>query len=416
MNIKNFLNIVSEEIKYKPVRKNIVNELALHLEESKEFFVLDGMTNSVAEEKATLQMGDPKVIGKKLNKIHRNKIDWKLILIAVVLISLNFLNATNKGFGIELNNDISITQTVEAYIISIILGIFISCVLYRINYQKIYKCSLLLYIMATILSIIHCDFWGIFDGTIFNNLAIFSTPMYIIAFVGLIENNNSKSKINLILLTVISIIVLAIKNIEYALLVAIVYLIISIIKLSQQKENKYKFLIAILLLCVTLFITFLSLKLNIKIIYKEKDIINNAKLIGKIDTIDPRESYFIKNTNYIFISLLANNGWLISCGMFALIILLNIKLIINSTKIKDLYGKFLIIGIASMFIARTVLNLVINIIFGIPSEFTVPLVSYGKLNLIIDMSCLSITLSIYRKKNIILYTNEKEEKNKLVIA
>lgn len=423
MNIKNFLNIVSEEIKCKSVRKNIVKEMELHIEESKESFILEGMTDRAAEEKAVLQMGDPKVIGKKLNKIHRHKIDWKLVLIILVLICLGFLNASNKGFGIEINGNISMTQTLEAYIIAIIIGVFFSILLYRINYKKFNKYSLILYIIATMLTIMHCNLGNEFDGTIFNNFnaTIISAPIYIIAFAGLIENKKNstiknKTNLKIVLLSIISIIILGIRKLEHAFLVGIVYLIISSIKLAEQKEKKYRYKTTVLLILISICILFVSLKPNIEMINKEKDIINSAKLIGNVDSIDIVESYFVKNANYAFISLLANNGWIISCGMILLIILLNLKLIINAIKIKDSYGKFLIIGIASMFIVETVLNLVINIAFGIPSDFNIPLVSYGKINLIIDMMCLSVTLSVYRKKNIILYTNEIEkEKSKLAV-
>lgn len=425
MNIKNFLNIVSEEIKYKPVRKNIEEEMKLHIEECKEGFILDGMTEIEAEEKAVLQMGDPKKIGKNLNKIHRNKIDWKLVLIILALTCLGFLNAANKGFGIETNSGMSITQTSEAYIVAIILGGLFSLLLYGINYKKFYKYSLILYIIATMLTIIHCNLGNEFDGTIFNNFntTILSAPIYIIAFVGLIENKNrensvikSKTNIKIVLLSIISIIILGTRNIEYAFLVGIVYLIISIIKLVEQKENKYKCMAVVLLLLITICILFASLKPNVRMINKEKNIMNSAKLFGKVDSIDFTESYFVKSANYAFICLLANNGWVISCGMILLIILLNLKLIINAIKIKDSYGKFLIIGIASMFIVETVLNLVINVGLGIPSDFNIPLVSYGKINLIIDMMCLSVTLSVYRKKNIILYTDDIEEvKSKLAV-
>lgn len=422
MNIRNFLNIVSEEIKYKPVRKNILKEIELHIEESKENFILDGMTEMAAEEKAVLQMGDPKKIGKNLNKIHRNKMDWKLLFIIFALTCLGFLNASHKGFGIQISSDISITQTSEVYCVAIILGLILGLVVYCINYKKFHKYSLILYIIATILTIIHCNLGNEFDGTIFNNFdtTILSAPIYIIAFVGFIENKNgtnsnikSKANIKIVLLGIASIIILGIRNIEYAFMVGIVYGIISIIKSVEQKADEYKCMTVVVLLLTTICILIASLEPNVNMINKEKDIMSSAKLFGKVDSIDFNESYFVKSANYAFICLLANNGWVISCGAILLIILLNLKLIINATKIKDSYGKFLIIGIASMFIVRTALNLLINVSLGVSSNFNIPLVSYGKINFIIDIMCIAVTLSVYRKKNIILDT--EEEKSELTI-
>ena len=79
MQIKEFLDSVCEQIKYKPIREDIAEELKNHIEELKENYIQEGMKEEIAEQKAIEQMGDSKEIGKKLNKIHRPKLDWKLL-------------------------------------------------------------------------------------------------------------------------------------------------------------------------------------------------------------------------------------------------------------------------------------------------------------------------------------------------
>ena len=56
MDIKSFLNKVCEEIKYKPARKGISEELELHIQEIKEDFINKGINSDEAEEKAVSQM------------------------------------------------------------------------------------------------------------------------------------------------------------------------------------------------------------------------------------------------------------------------------------------------------------------------------------------------------------------------
>ena len=53
MQIKEFLNTVCEQIKYKPIRNSISEELENHIEESKENYIEEGMQEEEAEEKAT---------------------------------------------------------------------------------------------------------------------------------------------------------------------------------------------------------------------------------------------------------------------------------------------------------------------------------------------------------------------------
>lgn len=73
MNVENFLETVCQEIKYKPIRANISEELQQHIQEIKDEYIQEGMEEKEAEERAVKQMGEPEKIGKELNKIHRHK-------------------------------------------------------------------------------------------------------------------------------------------------------------------------------------------------------------------------------------------------------------------------------------------------------------------------------------------------------
>ena len=87
MDIKSFLTTVCNEIKYKPIRENISEELKGHIEEAKEEFISKGFEPQEAEEKAVEGMGEAEDIGKKLNKVHKPKLDWKLLILVIILIT-----------------------------------------------------------------------------------------------------------------------------------------------------------------------------------------------------------------------------------------------------------------------------------------------------------------------------------------
>ena len=79
-------------------------------------------------------------------------------------------------------------------------------------------------------------------------------------------------------------------------------------------------------------------------------------------------------------------------------------------KIKEVYGKFIIIGLASMFILQSIFNILMNLNLWIESGFNLPFVSYGIGNLIMNVISLSIILSVYRRKDINLYEEGYEKK------
>ena len=91
MQIKEYLNKICEQIKYKPVREEISKEIEDHINDIKEDLIKDGANETTAEIKAINQMGNAEEIGRKLNKIHKPKLDWKLLIITFVLICFGFV-------------------------------------------------------------------------------------------------------------------------------------------------------------------------------------------------------------------------------------------------------------------------------------------------------------------------------------
>ena len=98
---------------------------------------------------------------------------------------------------------------------------------------------------------------------------------------------------------------------------------------------------------------------------------------------------FDEGTNFAFISILAHYGWVISLGMVAAVIILSTKLIVNAVQLKDMYGKLVTIGISSMFILQSVFNILMNLNLWIEADFNIPFVSYGGVNLVINIICLA---------------------------
>ena len=136
--------------------------------------------------------------------------------------------------------------------------------------------------------------------------------------------------------------------------------------------------------------------------------ISSAQLFGEAENRSEAIDLFDEGTNYAFISILAHYGWIISIGMVLAIIALNVKLIIDAIKVKDEYGKLLIIGIGSIFILQSIFNILMNLNLGIKADFSIPLISYGKVDLIINMISLAFVLAVYRRKDIVWIDRNKQ--------
>lgn len=457
MQIKEFLESVCEQIKYKPIRKDIAEELENHLEESKENYMQEGLGDKEAEEKAISQMGDSKEIGRELNKIHRPKLDWKLLLIIFVLLcfgaiiaSIRSSNLDAELFGIE---GVSIRKFIEF----VAIGTAISVAIYFMDYSKISKYSRLLYLLATILILFTLVVGVPINGVPHLPLkyssispSVIAMPLYIIAFAGFLNNINKKSKIQMkllpntkcnmnlikiIILSIISLMMLtAIPSITSAFILGLTYLILATIKIVMLKENRTKRIfklwgIPIILGIMLLFYLTGSAPFKINRIVSSfnpesdptgagwlgvnrRKIIDSAKNYGEAENLSDAINLIDEGTNFAFTSILAHYGWYVSIAMVATILIFCVKLIIDAIKIKDSYGKLLVIGISSMFIMQSIFNILMNLNLWIEADFNLPFVSYGGGSLIINMMSLALILSIYRKKDIIkskLDEHNKEE-------
>lgn len=434
LQIKEFLDSVCEQIKYKPIRQEISEEIENHIEELKESYIADGLDEKIAEKQAIQQMGNAEEIGKELNKIHKPKLDWKLLAISVILICFGFLVAFIKTSN-TLTEDSGANYFIK-YLLFVGMGVTIGTIIYFIDYRKLFKYSNIIYIIATILIALTvtkgCPIYGknyICLGTICISSSIIAVPLYIISFVGFLNNIN---RIKTIVLSIISLLMLvAIPSIVSAFVLGLIYLIISTVKIIDLKEKKLKRILMLWGIPIVLGMMLLMLYTGVApyrinrltsafnpesdpdgggwLGINRKLIINSAQVYGEAEDMSNALELFDEGTNFAFISILAHYGWAISLGMVAAVIVLSAKLIINAVQLKDMYGKLLTIGISSMFILQSVFNILMNLNLWIEADFNISFVSYGGANLVINIMCLALILSIYRRKDILIENVKKDE-------
>ena len=449
MDIKNFLDKVCGEIKYRPVRKGICEELKSHIQEIEEEYTNKGIPENEAEEKAVLQMGAPEEIGRKLNKIHKPKLDWKLLLLMVILM----------GFGVFvaiLKQPIMNENYIGSTIIYMTIGVILSIGIYFFDYKLLKKYSTVIYIIASILMILPMIQFGFIPRGVYNiqlfeitiSPSTIALPLYLISFIGFIFNYNktnnfkmtilnkeieiNKDMVKIIICSVASLMLMEyISSITNAIILGIIYLIISTAKIIQNKKNRIKNLI--ILYVIPVFMGLLLILMLVKSPYRferiissfnpevdpessgyvgmlQKEILENAKIIGEADTMPISNSQSIINveSNYTFIYLLGKTGILVAGLLVCTIILASVKLIINAKNIKEQYGKFLIIGLSSLYILQSFATILMNVNMGVQTNVNLPFVTYGGIYFIVSILSMAIIFSVYRRKDIYQYEIENK--------
>ncbi len=142
LQIKEFLNNVCEQIKYKPIRNEISEELQSHIEEAKENYINFGLEEKEAEKRAIEQMGEAEEIGKKLNKIHKPRFNLQLFILVLILLEFGFLASRVSNLDNWKMNLITISLTITPFVL-----------IYFFDYTKLKKYANIIYAIPTIMLI-----------------------------------------------------------------------------------------------------------------------------------------------------------------------------------------------------------------------------------------------------------------------
>ena len=455
MQINEFLNSVCEQIKYKPIRNTIAEELKDHIEDKKEELIEMGQNEEEAEKNAVEQMGDAEIIGKELNKVHRHRLDWKLLIILVVLLIFGFVisyiiteneHTEMMQYMKEGVSKYITTNYMIKYVCFVGLGFAIGVIIYFCDYEKIKNKPLILYIIATVVIILAFLFGISVNGINFLRIGNYSIrsntiaiPLYILAFIGFLENINEENKLTklfkeknikinsnvlkLVVLSLISLLMLSlIPSSSSVIVLAITYLILATKKVVSESENKRKHLLMlwgipiIVGTVVVLFEVLANPYVLDKFIsvynpeeYKEtegwralnrKEIIESAQKFGEAENMSDAIYLFDGFGNNEIISILAHFGWIPTVTLIIAVLAFSIKLVINSFKIKEKYGSLIILGIGCMFILQSIFNVLMNFNLLFDASFNLPFVTYGCGEVVVNMMCLALIFAVYRKKDV----------------
>ena len=89
--METYLEKLLSQIRCKKARPYIAEEIRDHIECQIEDNLSDGMSYEEAEKNAVTDMGDPVEVGISLDRIHKPKIAWKLLVIVGILSLLGIL-------------------------------------------------------------------------------------------------------------------------------------------------------------------------------------------------------------------------------------------------------------------------------------------------------------------------------------
>ncbi|MDI6505423.1 FtsW/RodA/SpoVE family cell cycle protein [Bacillus wiedmannii] len=407
-----FVSEVTNHIKSKEAKSFVATELDFHLKQAKNTWVEKGLSEEVAEDKAVEQMGSPIKLGQELNKLHKPKVDWFLLILLVAAMGLGFLPVLAFGYM----NDLLMNK-----VISVILGIATVVVMMLTDYRKLERLGWLFYAIGVLILLI-LDYFpnALVAGEPLIKIGpvaisrLMAVPFFFLGWASFF--NNSRLKVRyLVALYLFSLYLFLIGS---AFSTMFIYIAMVFVMLWWSKLGK-KTAVIITVVPICLFIIKVSfsvasakryyLERFLGYINPERDARGAGFMYIRLKEVMSSAGWFgtsgdtkfipAADTDFVFASLTYYYGYWLALILVFVLSLFAARLVIISYKINDRYGKLLLIGGMTLFVVQFIYN--VGMILGLLpiASISLPFISYGLTPTVFHALLIGIVLSVYRRKD-----------------
>lgn len=432
-----YITTVKDQIRNKKAKLLIEDELRDHFEDQIEAYQGEGLNKNEAEEKAFLDMGDPVIVGTEFNRIHRPKLEKKLLLTVILFSAISLIVQYVVGSVIH--------STTQNYFLSqvvyVAIGIGVMVFIYFMDYTIIGRYPFFLWGTLTTLCLFYLQFGNKHYHT-YVSLFTF-TLMFVPIFAGILYRLRNLKLKGLILSVFIGALPILLaffgKNVSAMIHYMVIYLIMLMVSVGKRWFGNRKIGFSIvfagtigvpslfLLLCLKFGIPLLSdyqierLKLlctkssNQDYMYQSniaKQALENSKILGGSTEIIQRMP--VVESDYILVFIFSIFGIFAGICVVALLLFLLYKAFRIAKVQKSYLGYMVGMACTLIFLVETFFNIGNNLIFTrfqfLISQQTLPFISGGARNIIFSYAIVGFLLSVYRNSELVSErTNQKKK-------
>lgn len=419
--VNEYINNVCKLIKNKKVHSEIREELFGHINDIIEDYLEIGMSLDTATDKALIQMGNVNTIGHDLNKAHRANSDWLLLIMTTALIFFGFL--TTAFLQVNALNDRYYINYISKLLVFLIISILLSLCILKLDYRGLKKYSFPIYISSIFLILLTIAFspcingmnhWIFIGGFSIDTLAV--TPiLLIISLAGIFDNYNWSNKTSffkgIVLVFIPVILFFSLSSIS----TLIIYLIavFTIMNISGFKLKNLITISSVLIAMLLIFIFGATYRLERFFIFlnPSQDINGAGWIYNQLNTLRNSAGLFGNGANsnlsiipdanmeFALTSIIHCFGWIVGILVIALVLSFIVRIGLISSTTKNTYGKLLISGLFMLFTIQFILNILANFSLSPILGVSMPFISYGGTQLVINVLAISIINNIYKFRN-----------------
>ena len=409
---------VCEQIRWKKAHPAVAQEIEDHLTDQKNAYLAAGDSESIAEEKALLQMGDPVSVGAALDQTHKPAPQWGIIGLVLLLFVLGGIIQVLLLKTIPVGNDALATHSAQVLFVFLPLSLATFVGMYFLDFSFFGKHPyvlplglLMVDLAAQLFGVSYCGKrWFTLGSFALSPLAL--SLLFPLAFCGLFYRLRSQGRRGYLISGVVTFVFSAgilmliaakkewfgKKNQTILLLLFLLAVVCLIVLLMFYAPFRYRYGWERL---YTIFVPsgdpmgsgYLSTQL--------KTILSHCVLLGEGAALSETQAYLLTDasmlrSDYLLAYLTYHYGWVAS-GIVVLLLAVFLGLgFRKALKQKSIFGQMVSLTILCTFTAEILLYIPANLGIWLIAPIALPFLSYGATALHINMALAGVLLSVFR--------------------
>ena len=377
---------VCEQIRWKKAHPAVAQEIEDHLTDQKNAYLAAGDSESIAEEKALLQMGDPVSVGAALDQTHKPAPQWGIIGLVLLLFVLGGIIQVLLLKTIPVGNDALATHSAQVLFVFLPLSLATFVGMYFLDFSFFGKHPyvlplglLMVDLAAQLFGVSYCGKrWFTLGSFALSPLAL--SLLFPLAFCGLFYRLRSQGRRGYLISGVLAVV--------FCLIVLLMFY--APFRYRYGWERLY-----------TIFVPsgdpmgsgYLSTQL--------KTILSHCVLLGEGAALSETQAYLLTDasmlrSDYLLAYLTYHYGWAVSGGLVLLLAVFLGLGFRKALKQKSIFGQMVSLTILCTFTAEILLYIPANLGIWLIAPIALPFLSYGATALHINMALAGVLLSVFR--------------------
>jgi len=425
---------VCEQIRWKKAHPAVAQEIEDHLTDQKNAYLAAGDSESIAEEKALLQMGDPISVGTALDQTHKPAPQWGMIGLVLLLFVLGGIIQTLLLKTIPVGNDALATRSAQVLFVFLPLSLATFVGMYFLDFSFFGKHPYVLPLGLLMVDLAAHLFGVFYGGKKWLSLGSFALSplalslLFPLAFCGLFYRLRSQGRKGYLISGVLAAVFCLFLSychtfsgvLTFVFSAGVLMLVASKKKWFDKQRNLFLLLFLLAVVCLIVLLMFYA-PFRYQFAFRARTIflpnsdvagdgyvpaqlraaISHSVFLGKGKDIVGISPILIEipgmlRSDYLLTYLTYHYGWAVSGGLVLLLAVFLGLGFRKALKQKSIFGQMVSLTILCTFTAEILLYILANLGLWLIAPIALPFLSYGTMQLLFNMALAGVLLSVFR--------------------